>query len=207
MLRRSIAELCAADHGDDPNILARWLHNKTPDNFVAWIARPDSSVLLGAGALAFMGVSKPAKAFEGTGQQNPLLGLWDMTIPVQVGLPIALYFKFAISEGGFVVTGNDDVDAAANGGFTYSPGMGTYTQTGHNSYPFRQRNWAMDASGNPAGSVDTTVPSQWPGTGRPSPGRLPLHSTISTATWWPHFPISSLPAQGSPPERRAAALG
>jgi hypothetical protein len=30
VLRRSISELCVADHGNDPTILARWLSNKTP---------------------------------------------------------------------------------------------------------------------------------------------------------------------------------
>jgi hypothetical protein len=29
VLRRSISELCVADHGNDPTILARWLSNKT----------------------------------------------------------------------------------------------------------------------------------------------------------------------------------
>ena len=38
MVRRSITELCAADHGNDPAILARWLDNKTPENveFRVW---------------------------------------------------------------------------------------------------------------------------------------------------------------------------
>lgn len=46
VLRRSIAELCVADHGNDPAILARWLHNKTQDNFRAWIAQPGNSSLV-----------------------------------------------------------------------------------------------------------------------------------------------------------------
>jgi hypothetical protein len=46
MLRRSITELCAADHRNDPAILSRWLGNKTPENFVSWIARPDNSLLV-----------------------------------------------------------------------------------------------------------------------------------------------------------------
>jgi hypothetical protein len=112
--------------------------------------------MLGASALAFVGGSKQANAFEGSEKQNPLLGLWDMTIPVQpqVGVPVPLYFKYAISEGGFVVTGNYDIDATFNGGFTFSPGMGTYVQTGHNSYGWRHRTWVFDASGNPAGTTD-----------------------------------------------------
>ena len=46
VLRRSIVELCAADHGHDPAILAQWLANKTPAIVAAWIARPDDSVLV-----------------------------------------------------------------------------------------------------------------------------------------------------------------
>jgi hypothetical protein len=30
VMRQSIAELCEADHHDDPNILAAWLANKQP---------------------------------------------------------------------------------------------------------------------------------------------------------------------------------
>jgi GNAT superfamily N-acetyltransferase len=46
VLRRSISELCVADHGDDPTILTRWLSNKTPELVASWIARPDSSLLV-----------------------------------------------------------------------------------------------------------------------------------------------------------------
>ena len=46
VLRRSILELCAADHGDDPQILARWLRNKTPEDVRAWIDRPDATLLV-----------------------------------------------------------------------------------------------------------------------------------------------------------------
>jgi GNAT superfamily N-acetyltransferase len=45
-IRRSIIELCAADHGDNAEILARWLANKTPENVAAWIAKPDNSFLV-----------------------------------------------------------------------------------------------------------------------------------------------------------------
>src|SRR5258708_23549290 len=46
VMRRSIAELCVADHGNDEAILARWLANKTPENFLSWIAEPGSSILV-----------------------------------------------------------------------------------------------------------------------------------------------------------------
>jgi GNAT superfamily N-acetyltransferase len=44
-MRRSIAELCAADHHNDPAILQRWLSNKTPEIFRTWI-KPDNSLLV-----------------------------------------------------------------------------------------------------------------------------------------------------------------
>src|SRR6266568_3914126 len=46
VLRRSIIELCLADHHNDPAILARWLSNKTPEIVASWIFRPDSSLLV-----------------------------------------------------------------------------------------------------------------------------------------------------------------
>ncbi|RBO97608.1 GNAT family N-acetyltransferase [Pseudochrobactrum asaccharolyticum] len=39
VLRRSITELCVADHNNDPQILDPWLANKTLENLHAWIAR------------------------------------------------------------------------------------------------------------------------------------------------------------------------
>jgi GNAT superfamily N-acetyltransferase len=47
-MRRSIAELCVADHKNDPAILARWLGNKTVENFLAWIEQPDNSLMVAA---------------------------------------------------------------------------------------------------------------------------------------------------------------
>jgi len=46
VMRRSIAELCAADHKNDSAILARWLGNKTPEIFAAWIRQPGNSLLV-----------------------------------------------------------------------------------------------------------------------------------------------------------------
>jgi GNAT superfamily N-acetyltransferase len=54
--RRSILELCAADHGDDPEIVARWLANKTPENLRTWIARPDASLLVAVEDRAILAV-------------------------------------------------------------------------------------------------------------------------------------------------------
>jgi GNAT superfamily N-acetyltransferase len=46
VLRQSISELCVADHHNNPEILARWLANKTPEIVASWIERPGNSVLL-----------------------------------------------------------------------------------------------------------------------------------------------------------------
>ena len=46
VLRRSISELCAADHNNDPALLTGWLANKTPENVAAWITDPGNVVLV-----------------------------------------------------------------------------------------------------------------------------------------------------------------
>jgi GNAT superfamily N-acetyltransferase len=40
LVRRSITELCAADHQGDEATIAAWLANKTEGNFAAWICSP-----------------------------------------------------------------------------------------------------------------------------------------------------------------------
>jgi GNAT superfamily N-acetyltransferase len=48
VMRRSIAELCTADHRNDPAILQRWLRNKTPEFFISWLSQTDNSLLVAA---------------------------------------------------------------------------------------------------------------------------------------------------------------
>jgi hypothetical protein len=50
VLRRSISELCVADHRGDATILAQWLANKTPEIVASWIAQPGNSVLVAVDA-------------------------------------------------------------------------------------------------------------------------------------------------------------
>jgi GNAT superfamily N-acetyltransferase len=60
VVRRSIAGLCAADHRHDPETLAAWLANKTPDRFERMIGDPErhcvvaleSDAVRGFGALS-----------------------------------------------------------------------------------------------------------------------------------------------------------
>ena len=56
VVRRSIAELCVADHRNDPEILRRWLANKTPEIVASWIANPSSSMLVVVEAGAILAV-------------------------------------------------------------------------------------------------------------------------------------------------------
>ena len=42
VVRTSITQLCAADHRHDPETLATWLANKTPEKFFSWFSNPDN---------------------------------------------------------------------------------------------------------------------------------------------------------------------
>jgi GNAT superfamily N-acetyltransferase len=56
VLRRSITELCQADHRDNPALLAAWLANKTPDNVAAWIEANPTGFVVGVGPDGIVGV-------------------------------------------------------------------------------------------------------------------------------------------------------
>jgi GNAT superfamily N-acetyltransferase len=61
VLRRSITELCEADHRNDEAFLARWLANKTPENVTSWMANgpmfvaEDAGRIVGVAALSKTG--------------------------------------------------------------------------------------------------------------------------------------------------------
>lgn len=56
VLRRSIVELCVLDHRNNPAILERWVANKTPERFKAWLAQPGNSVLVAVEADVILAV-------------------------------------------------------------------------------------------------------------------------------------------------------
>jgi GNAT superfamily N-acetyltransferase len=64
VLRRSITELCAADHRNDPSILRRWLANKTPEIVESWIRQPHASMLLAVEDGNVLGVAAVTDAGE-----------------------------------------------------------------------------------------------------------------------------------------------
>jgi len=55
VMRRSIAELCVPDHRNDPEIMQRWLSNKTPEVFKSWI-RPDNMLLVAVEGVSIVAV-------------------------------------------------------------------------------------------------------------------------------------------------------
>jgi len=64
VLRRSITELCIADHGNDPAILGAWLANKTPEIVAGWARRRDSSLLVATEGNAVLAVGSVTDAGE-----------------------------------------------------------------------------------------------------------------------------------------------
>jgi len=65
VLRRSITELCALDHENDPDLLASWLANKTPEKFTDWATAADQLCLVAAGDDgAILGVGLLSKTGE-----------------------------------------------------------------------------------------------------------------------------------------------
>ena len=57
LLRRSIAEGCAADHRDHPGVLDNWLSNKTPANVRTWIGASGNYVLVALDGADLLGVA------------------------------------------------------------------------------------------------------------------------------------------------------
>jgi GNAT superfamily N-acetyltransferase len=56
VLRKSISELCIADHRNDPALLSRWLSNKTPEIVAGWANEPGNSLLLAVDGDAIIAV-------------------------------------------------------------------------------------------------------------------------------------------------------
>jgi GNAT superfamily N-acetyltransferase len=56
VLRRSITELCTLDHHGDADTLAKWLANKTPRDFLSWLAAEDNFCVVAEGNKQVMGV-------------------------------------------------------------------------------------------------------------------------------------------------------
>ena len=56
VLRRSIEELCHADHGGDPAIIAGWISNKTPAMWRTWVDQDAAELYVATEAGLILGV-------------------------------------------------------------------------------------------------------------------------------------------------------
>jgi GNAT superfamily N-acetyltransferase len=56
VVRRSIDQLCTADHRNDDNTLAIWLANKTAENFLGWLANVDNYCVVAESDSRLLGV-------------------------------------------------------------------------------------------------------------------------------------------------------
>src|SRR4051794_38704065 len=63
-MRRSISELCVADHHNDPTILNAWLSNKKPEIVAGWARQPGNSLLLATEGDAVLAVGSVTDAGE-----------------------------------------------------------------------------------------------------------------------------------------------
>jgi len=64
VVRKSIAELCSADHQHDAQTLERWLRNKTPEHFEGWRSDPDSRLVVAELESAIVGVASLHRSGE-----------------------------------------------------------------------------------------------------------------------------------------------
>ena len=64
ILRRSITELCQADHQDDSRNLEAWLSNKTAGNVRSWIANPNTYVVVATEGATIIGVGAVTSSGE-----------------------------------------------------------------------------------------------------------------------------------------------
>lgn len=64
VLRRSIAELCHADHGGDAARIAAWTVNKTPENWCVWTAQQTTRLCVAVSQGRIWGVGMVSDAGE-----------------------------------------------------------------------------------------------------------------------------------------------
>ena len=62
--RRSILQLCVADHGNDRAILQRWVGSKTPEIVASWSRQPGNSLLVAVEGQVMLGVGSVTDAGE-----------------------------------------------------------------------------------------------------------------------------------------------
>ena len=125
VLRRSITELCSADHQNDAAALAEWLANKTTQNFLVWLENKNNfcvvaeefDCLLGIGMLGRSGrihllYLRPGAQRRGIGkaiylameQQARIWGLQNLFME-STAAACAFYERMGFTRAGATVPG------------------------------------------------------------------------------------------------------
>lgn len=108
------------------------------------------ALLLFTGVRALPTCNSASVANSLAGFDNPLIGIWEMTVQGQAGTYL---YKYAISEGTWVTIGNLD------GGFynfRYGPTLGAYLKNADGSYRYREIGWTYSRGGVCNGSFEST---------------------------------------------------
>ncbi len=56
-IQASIRQSCLIDHQGDPDVLANWLRNKTPENIGIWLSEPTSHALVAVAGKTILGLT------------------------------------------------------------------------------------------------------------------------------------------------------
>ena len=64
VLRRSITELCGADHQGDEEVIAAWLKNKTPEHVRTWVGSSELSMIVAVREESVCGVAMISRQGE-----------------------------------------------------------------------------------------------------------------------------------------------
>ncbi|WP_226581049.1 GNAT family N-acetyltransferase [Acuticoccus sediminis] len=131
VLTRSIRDLCAADHHDDPGLVTRWTANKTRENVLEWIMDPALAVLVSRddGDIAAVGMIRgdtillnyvaPGRRF--TGHSKALLGAMEEHIR-SAGYPSGRLESTVTAHRFYTVHGWYDIGPPTGcGGLTCQP--------------------------------------------------------------------------------------
>ncbi|HEY3120501.1 MAG TPA: hypothetical protein VGL15_07750 [Vicinamibacteria bacterium] len=103
--------------------------------------------------------------------QNPIIGTWtfDGTLQEPPNDPIPLFGMVTFNPGGTLI--ENDADTAPSPGFRNTPALGSWTQTGPNTYVFRARTFVFGpdetvvARGTGTGTLKLKGPNKFEGSG------------------------------------------
>lgn len=100
-----------------------------------------------AGFLGAAGVFALAgRPLDASGDRNGLVGLWDVTVSGAA----TYYYTYSFSRDAFVAAGNIDNNWDGQGS-SFGPTMGAHSRQRTRTYAIREKGWAFDPSGQPAG--------------------------------------------------------